>query len=86
MIYPVCAMRDEKVGFLSPFAESNLDTAKRNFAHACSQSNSIYAFCPSDFVLYHIADFDSDSGEVIPLSHHERLIDGAQLVGGFVDG
>lgn len=80
MIYPICAMRDEKVGFLAPSVEMNTEDAKRKFAHACSMKESIYAFAPSDFVLYHIADFDTETGEIIPRDR-VRLIDGAQIGG-----
>lgn len=78
MIYPICAMRDEKVGFLAPTVEINTADAVRKFAHACSQKDSIYAFTPADFVLYHIANFDTDSGDIIPIDR-VRLCDGAQI-------
>lgn len=82
MIYPICAMRDEKVGFLAPTVEMNVEDAKRKFAHACSMKDSIYAFSPADFVLYHIADYDTDTGEIKPIDR-VRLIDGVQV--GVVD-
>lgn len=81
MIYPVCAMRDEKVGFLAPTVEQNLETAKRSFAHMCSAGGqAVMNFAPADFALYKIGDYDTDSGELIPC---ERvfLIDGTQIGG-----
>lgn len=78
MIYPICAMRDSKVGFLAPTVEMNLEDAKRKFAHMCSQANSIYSFAPIDFSLYKIADFDTETGEIVPVQR-ELLIDGIQV-------
>lgn len=79
MTYPICAMRDAKVGFLAPTVEFNLEDAKRKFAHAMSQKDSIYNFAPVDFSLYKIADFDTESGEIIPCQR-DLLIDGMQVI------
>lgn len=79
MIYPVCAMRDSKVGFLAPTVEMNLEDAKRKFAHMCSNAGSIYSFAPADFSLYKIAEFDSETGEIVPVQR-DLLIDGIQVM------
>lgn len=80
MKYPVCAMRDEKVGYLNPSVEPNIEVAKRSFAQMCSQAGSVPNFAPGDFALYLIAEYDTDNGVLTPVDH-VRLIDGAQLGG-----
>lgn len=66
MIYSLYAIRDVKVGFLTPTAEVNDDVAARNFYHAVSTSEGILFTCSSDFDLYRLASYDADSGRVIP--------------------
>ncbi len=79
MIYPICAMRDAKVGFLAPTVEMNLEDAKRKFAHAMSNTDSIYNFAPVDFSLYKLADYDTETGEIIACQR-DLLIDGLQVI------
>lgn len=80
MIYPICAMRDEKVGFLAPTVEQNTEVAIRSFAQMCRDAKTVVNFAPGDFVLYKIGDFDTDTGELIPCAP-ERLVDGVQIGG-----
>lgn len=61
------AIRDLKVGFLAPMVDDNEDTAIRNFEYACAH-NDIINFAPTDFELYHIGTFDTDSGVIDPCS------------------
>lgn len=65
MIYSLYAIRDVKVGFLTPTAEVNDDVAARNFYHAVSTSEGILFTCSSDFDLYRLASYDADSGCII---------------------
>lgn len=55
------AIRDVKVGFLAPMVDDNEASAMRNFEYAV-HNNDIINFMPSDFELYHIGSFDTDSG------------------------
>lgn len=66
MIYGVYSIRDVKTGFMSPAIEVNDDSAARNFYLAISKSEGIFFTFPSDFSLYHIANFDSDTGVIDP--------------------
>lgn len=59
------AIRDLKVGFLAPMVDDNEASAMRNFEYAC-HNNDIINFAPSDFELYHIGTFDTDSGTIDP--------------------
>lgn len=55
------AIKDVKVGFLSPMIDTNNETAIRSFEYAC-KNNDMMFFTPSDFELYYLGEFDSDSG------------------------
>lgn len=66
MIYGVYSIRDVKTGFMSPTIEQNDDAAARNFYHAVANSDGILFTYASDFSLYRIANFDSDTGVMDP--------------------
>lgn len=67
MIYGVYSMRDVKTGFMSPVVEPNDDAAARNFYHSVSVSEGILFTYASDFDLYKLGTFDSDSGLLSPI-------------------
>lgn len=66
MIYPVYAIRDSRVGFMTPTLDQNDPAATRNFAHAAMEPSSLMHSHPSDFDLYRVGEFDTDSGEIKP--------------------
>uniref|UniRef100_A0AAU8AZM5 Nonstructural protein n=1 Tax=Dulem virus 171 TaxID=3145648 RepID=A0AAU8AZM5_9VIRU len=66
MKYPVFAIRDSKVGFLSPTIDENAFTATRNFEHAVMNPQSVMNSHPADYSLYEIGQFDTETGELIP--------------------
>lgn len=69
MILHVYSVRDRLTGFMTPTVESSDPVAMRNFEMACSSLNrdkSLMSFKPSDYSLYRIADYDTDTGELIP--------------------
>lgn len=80
MIFGVYSIRDVKTGFMSPTIEPNDDAAARNFYHAVSTSDGILFTYASDFALYHLADFDSDTGVFTSLSPILQIADGAQAL------
>lgn len=66
MKYGVYAMRDVKVGFLTPSVDVNDESAIRNFTHAVVNSDSILFSHAKDFALYRIGTYDSDVGTLDP--------------------
>lgn len=68
MIFGVYSIRDVLTGFMTPVLEQNAASAMRNFRMACSRSESLMNHAPSDFSIYHIADFDSSTGIITPIS------------------
>lgn len=67
MIYPVYSVRDDKAGFGQPQVSLNEPTMIRSFAHQINQPGSILEFASSDYSLYEIGSFDTDSGEFKPV-------------------
>ena len=58
------AMRDNVQGFLIPQAYMNDATALREFQLLCNKKETVYGFRPSDFSLYKIGEFDTETGYV----------------------
>lgn len=56
---------DGKVGiFMKPFYEAHLGNALRSWEEACNAQESPFRKYPSDFVLYEIAVFDDETGQI----------------------
>lgn len=69
MIYHVYCIRDRLVGFLTPTIDQSDPVAMRNFEmsiDSVKRDRSLMAFRPSDYALYRIGDFDTDTGELLP--------------------
>lgn len=75
------AMKDKKTGFLQPHLDTNHKAAKRAFqlALATAKGDSIMGFCPEDFELYYIGEFDNESGKISQPTLPDFLIDGTSL-------
>lgn len=80
MIYGIFSIRDVKTGFMSPTVDVNDDSAARNFYHAVTTSDGILFTYASDFTLYRLADFDSDTGVITPQVPITQIADGAQAL------
>lgn len=74
------AIRDNKASFWSPQEDMNNSTAIRNFAYLLN-NNQIVGFAPTDYDLYFVGEFDSDTGALIPANPIEFVEHGASLVG-----
>lgn len=82
MKFGIYSLRDAKTGFLQPTFEISDAVAKRNLAHAVESEVGLLYTHGSDFDLYRIGEFDSDSGRLIPLEIPEFLISVASIVEG----
>lgn len=76
MIYPVCAIRDQKASFYPPTVADNKDVAIREFAMNVNAGRGILGFAPGDFALYYVANFDSEKGVMEPVCPIELLVNG----------
>lgn len=84
MKFFVYAVRDVLTGFMTPTLEQNDAVALRNFAMACDFSKrdvSLMAHKPSDFSLFRIASFDSETGVLSPIVPIELVCSGDSLGG-----
>lgn len=81
MILSVYAMRDARTGFLTPTFEVNDQVAERNFAHAVLNAgvDSILSSHFSEFYLYRLGTFDSDSGAFVSEQPPAFLISGSDV-------
>ncbi len=68
MKYGVYCIRDLKSGWLSPTVDINDQVAIRNFAYAV-QHNDMFSDFASDYSLFKIGEFDTDSGDIDNLPH-----------------
>lgn len=76
------SIRDALVGYMTPVLESNDAIAMRNFAMALSQPNgpdSLMSWRPSDYDLFLIAHFDSETGALTPVSPPALVASGVSL-------
>lgn len=78
MKFGLYSIRDVRTGFMTPVMESNDSVATRNFFHTVVNSDGILSSYAQDFSLYHIADFDADSGVLTPIAPIAFVADGAQ--------
>lgn len=78
MNFGLYSIRDVKTGFMTPVMEANDSAAARNFFHSVVRSDGIFSSYAQDFSLYRIADFDVDSGTVVPVTPIVFVADGAQ--------
>lgn len=64
MIFNIYAVRDELLGFGAPVIRDNDAVAVRAFDNDVNFDNSPYAKHPNDYSLFHIGEFDTDSGDI----------------------
>lgn len=82
MIFGVYSVRDVKSGFSQLTIELSDEVAARNFGHAVRMSDGILNSCASDFSLYHVADFDSEKGSLVPLVPIVHVADATSFLKG----
>ena len=75
-------IQDMKTGFMTPTLDQNDLSAARNFASAVQQSQGVLFTHAEDFRLFKIADFNTDSGVVTPLSPQVLIAEGSAVVRG----
>lgn len=62
MKYPIISYKDNKVGFMPPQCEQSEVAAIRGFSYALNSKDGIMNFAPSDFDLYKVGFFDTETG------------------------
>lgn len=82
MRFRMYSIRDRLSGFMTPVLEQSDSVAMRNFRMACDsqkRDSSVIAFKPDDFSLYHIADFNSETGFLQPTNPIELICSGGSF-------
>jgi len=78
----ICSVRDIAANvYAAPFTSQNIQTALRDFGHACRDPNSALSRNPEDFTLYVIGTFDDDLGVIEPCAA-EPIANATQFVKG----
>lgn len=80
MMYNIYAIRDVKTGFMTPTTDLNDEAARRNFIHAVWNTEGVlHSFC-SDFDLYCLGQYDTDSGAIVPETAPVHILSGADAL------
>lgn len=77
MTYGVYCIRDAKTGFMTPTIDQTDYSAIRNFVHAVCTSDGILHTHASDFDLYFLGHFNTETGEIVPKSVPMLLFSGS---------
>lgn len=66
----IYSLHDRLNGFMSISFDDKDELAVRGFIHAikCAPKDSFFFTSPEDYSLYKIGEFDTDSGQITPLS------------------
>lgn len=79
MIMSMYAIRDVLSGFMTPVLEQSDAVAMRNFRMACDRAagqETLMRWRPSDYQLYRIAMYNSETGAVTPVCPIELVCSG----------
>lgn len=79
----MCAVFDSAVGaFMQPFWAQSEGSAVRGFGDAVNDPKLEFGKHPQDYTLFALATFDDQTGEVVFLQTHKRLIAAFECVPG----
>lgn len=81
MIRNVYSFRDNKTSFGQIWFDNGDESAKRGFAMMVNNPDGIMGFSPSDFDLFKIGTFDTETGRLDSIWPIEFLVNGRALVG-----
>lgn len=77
MNYVVTSVYDHKASYYSaPMVTRTTGEAIRMFGDACKNSDTAFNKHPEDYSLFHLANFNADTGEIEPEKTPKKLING----------
>ncbi|WNK13662.1 MAG: nonstructural protein [Microvirus sp.] len=80
MIYLMCSIYDVKANMYHfPFAASNREVAKRQFAATVSDPASMLSKFPADFILQVVGEYDDSSASIQPYEAVDNLCNGSNV-------
>lgn len=59
-----CVQDTKAEAFMRPWVSRTVNEALRNFASECNAPDSALAKFPNDFCLWHVGEFDEETGKV----------------------
>lgn len=74
MRYGVYSIRDSVTGFINITTDVNDTSAKRNFRHAYKNTDSLFNSHSSDYTLYKIGYFDTETGIIEDVCPIENIV------------
>lgn len=78
MKYGIYSIFDEAAGiFTAPTIDISDESAIRNFQKACSEAGSMMNFKPSDFALYAVGIWDTETANIESFVPPSRLVVGS---------
>lgn len=81
MILKVYSIRDSKTGiFNSPFFNHTNGEAERNFRDLCNDDKSMPGRHPEDYDLYHLGEYDDNTGKMSAKDTPEHMVKAVQLI------
>lgn len=80
MIYKMYSVKDDLTGFLGVSLDQSDETAIRAFKHAVANPDSLMFSNPTDYRLYQVGAFDSETGCVTSID--PKLVVQASSFGG----
>jgi len=76
----VTAVKDLKSDqFLQPQFSRSLADVMRSWEIVANEGNSLVSKFPDDYVLYKLAEFNPDTGEILALDHPDFLASAAEM-------
>lgn len=77
----ILAIRDRQLdAFISPFPMQSLGQGIRGFRDEVNNPQSDLHKHPEDYELYHIADFDQNTGTIVALERPQQIAIAANLI------
>lgn len=67
MKYGEYAIKDDLIGFRNVFLMPSRGAAERAFVQLCEDISTDIGKSPADFSLYQVAEFDDQTGDVVPV-------------------
>jgi len=81
MIHSIFSIHDAKAhAFLPPFILPRVEMAKRVFGDCVNSKDHQFSQHPEDYTLFHMGNFDDETGEIHPKSTPTSLGLGVQYV------
>lgn len=69
-VVPIVAVRDSMQGFRNVYIVPNIAVGQRGFINSCTvllEQNNEDSLSVPDLSLYHVGNFDLETGEIIPI-------------------